>query len=127
MKRVTHLGENDVIHCVTPQEDAVIRKLLHEAGKTWFSGESFLEKSFWHLEKKNHCIRPFIGTRGHVAFFKENGFIVNPASDFIPPKLIIEDPELFNHWSKSRPIEKWMSMFGIEGVITQYNRWKPNK
>jgi hypothetical protein len=83
MKLVTDLGENEVIHCPTIEEAEAICRLMDWAGLRWNGGDSYLQENDWRTHKKNTCYRPKRGTFTELKFFKENGYIIHKAPEFL--------------------------------------------
>lgn len=64
--KVTDLKENEVIHCKTEAEAIRICKLMHEAGKTWSSGDSYLDYNNWIKYQDRTCYHPALNKFGCV-------------------------------------------------------------
>jgi hypothetical protein len=86
MKKVTELTDKEVIHCPTEQEAEAICLLMHEAGLTWSTGNSYLGRTQWDNRESEMCYRPTRGSWGSEDIYRSDGFIIHPASLFLPPE-----------------------------------------
>ena len=73
--KVTDLKENECIHCETEEQANAICKLMHEAGLTWNSGDSYLEFNKT-IYKSETCYFPAKGEFSDLTFAKEEKYIV---------------------------------------------------
>jgi hypothetical protein len=95
MKKVKDLKENEVIHCPTEREAEAICLLMHNAGLKWENGASFLEKTYWSNFRENMCYNPTTRLNNSLKYFKEQGFRIHPASDFLPEHFYLGLPLYF--------------------------------
>lgn len=103
-KRVTDLGKNEVIHCSTEEEAKAICKLMHEAGLEWCSGLSYINKTNWLYHDESTCYYPYEGQYCNFKYFKDKGYTIHPASDFLEPEFEfgeeVEVSQNGNKWVK---------------------------
>jgi len=85
MKKVEELGIHEVIHCATEEKAIAICKLMDKAGFTWAWNERYTRENKWYFEKENTCYRPKNSSYASVHFYKEKGYKIYPASDFLEP------------------------------------------
>ena len=83
--KVTDLKENECIHCETEEQAIAICKLMHEAGLTWNSGESYLETKYYYNEgsKSGNCYFPAVGEFSDLTFAKEEKYKIYKAEQFL--------------------------------------------
>jgi hypothetical protein len=82
--RIQDLGKEDVVHCPTEREAKEILRLAHEQGLEWNSGYSFLDRPEWDTYSDKTCYILKAGQYCDLAFSKQAGIKVFPASDFLP-------------------------------------------
>ena len=83
--KVTDLKENECIHCETEEQAKAICKLMHEAGLTWNSGNSYLETKYYYNEgsKSGNCYFPAKGEFSDLTFAKEEKYKIYKAEQFL--------------------------------------------
>ena len=83
--KVTDLKENECIHCETEEQAKAICKLMHEAGLTWNSGDSYLETKYYYHEgsKSGNCYFPAKGEFSDLTFAKEEKCKIYKAEQFL--------------------------------------------
>ena len=83
--KVTDLKENECIHCETEEQANAICKLMHEAGLTWNSGDSYLETKYYYNEgsKSGNCYFPAKGEFSDLTFAKEEKYKIYKAEQFL--------------------------------------------
>ena len=83
--KVTDLKENECIHCETEEQANAICKLMHEAGLTWNSGESYLETKYYYHEgsESGNCYFPAKGEFSDLTFAKEEKYKIYKAEQFL--------------------------------------------
>lgn len=55
-------GSNTVMHCRNSEEIDMFKRYLHDSGKTWFSGRSYIDNEI--LLGDDVCFRFNVGVRG---------------------------------------------------------------
>lgn len=83
MKNVKDLKSKEVIYCSTLEEALAICRLMHSEGLTWNSGASYLKHEKFLMYQSGVCFRPAKGEHGNLSYFKDNRYIIYPASDFL--------------------------------------------
>ena len=86
--KVTDLKENECIHCETQEQAKAICKLMHEAGLTWNSGDSYLEENGYNIYKSETCYFPAEGEFSDLTFAKEEKYKIYKAEQFLNQKKI---------------------------------------
>ena len=86
MKKVTDLGEKEVIHCRTEEEANAICKLMHEAGLSWCTGDSYLDDNKWYGHNEMSCYNPNNGVCYNIYYYEKRDCKIYPASDFLEPE-----------------------------------------
>ena len=83
--KVTYLKANECIHCETEEQAKAICKLMHEAGLTWNSGDSYLETKYYYNEgsKSGNCYFPAKGEFSDLTFAKEEKYKIYKAEQFL--------------------------------------------
>ena len=83
--KVTDLKENECIHCETEEQANAICKLMHEAGLTWNSGDSYLETKYYYHEgsESGNCYFPAKGEFSDLTFAKEEKCKIYKAEQFL--------------------------------------------
>ena len=83
--KVTDLKANECIHCETEEQAKAICKLMHEAGLTWNSGDSYLETKYYYNEgsKSGNCYFPAKGEFSDLTFAKEEKYKIYKAEQFL--------------------------------------------
>ena len=83
--KVTDLKANECIHCETEEQAKAICKLMHEAGLTWNSGDSYLETKYYYHEgsKSGNCYFPAKGEFSDLTFAKEEKYKIYKAEQFL--------------------------------------------
>ena len=83
--KVTDLQENECIHCETEEQAKAICKLMHEAGLTWNSGDSYLETKYYYHEgsESGNCYFPAKGEFSDLTFAKEEKCKIYKAEQFL--------------------------------------------
>ena len=83
--KVTDLKANECIHCETEEQAKAICKLMHEAGLTWNSGDSYLETKYYYNEgsKSGNCYFPAKGEFSDLTFAKEEKYTIYRAEQFL--------------------------------------------
>ena len=83
--KVTDLKENECIHCETKEQANAICKLMHEAGLTWNSGDSYLETKYYYHEgsESGNCYFPAKGEFSDLTFAKEEKCKIYKAEQFL--------------------------------------------
>ncbi len=81
--KVTDLKENECIHCETEEQANTICKLMHEAGLTWYFGDSYLSKNNYDVYNQNTCYNPKIGQYCDFNFYKQNNYTIYKAEQFL--------------------------------------------
>ena len=83
--KVTDLKENECIHCETEEQANAICKLMHDAGLTWNSGDSYLETKYYYHEgsESGNCYFPAKGEFSDLTFPKELKFKIYKAEQFL--------------------------------------------
>ena len=83
--KVTDLKENECIHCETEEQANAICKLMHEAGLTWNSGDSYLETKYYYHEgsESGNCYFPAKGEFSDLTFAKEEKYKIYKAEQFL--------------------------------------------
>ena len=101
--KVTDLKENECIHCETKEQAKAICKLMHEAGLTWNSGDSYLDTKYYYNEgsKSGNCYFPAKGEFSDLTFAKEEKYKIYKAEQFLNQKYRNHE---YNRKHKSRNI-----------------------
>ena len=84
--KVTDLKENECIHCETEEQANAICKLMHEAGLTWRSGDSYLKKTEYSFYKSETCYFPATGEFSDLDYAKEENNTIYKAEQFLNQK-----------------------------------------
>ncbi len=74
MKTIAELGEKDVIVCRTEGEVIALEKLLHECGRKWINGQSYLKHSAEHMLEEEGSVGFHVHKGRHQTgdFYKSN-------------------------------------------------------
>ena len=48
-------GEDAVMHCPTLESANIFCQFLHENGRRWSSGQSYIEVNYWHDYREDSC------------------------------------------------------------------------
>ena len=80
--KVTDLKANECIHCETEEQANAICKLMHEAGLTWNSGDSYLEFNK-PIYKSETCYFPAEGVFTGLDYAKEENNTIYKAEKFL--------------------------------------------
>jgi len=84
MKKLSdYKGQKVVVNCPTEQEDLEFRKLMHSEGLKWWTGRSYLQITNWSNYKENTCYYFNDGEFSDIDFYKQKGYTILPASDFL--------------------------------------------
>jgi len=83
MKKITDLKFREVIHCETKEEATAICILMDRAGLRWKSKEKYTSNNQWKFYKEDTCYHPKGNSYSDVEFYKEEGYKIYPASDFL--------------------------------------------
>ena len=81
--KVTDLKANECIHCETEEQANAICKLMHEAGLTWNSGDSYFSKNNYNIYKSETCYFPAEGEFSDLTFAKEEKCKIYKAEQFL--------------------------------------------
>lgn len=65
-----------VMHCSTREEAENFCRVMHEAGKKWCDGTSYLCRTEWDDLKENTCYRFNNGSFGSLQLYKDNFLIL---------------------------------------------------
>ena len=84
--KVTDLKENECIHCETEEQANAICKLMHEAGLTWNSGDSYLLVNLYDIYKSETCYFPAEGVFTGLDYAKEENNKIYKAEQFLNQK-----------------------------------------
>lgn len=86
-----------VMHCATEEEANSFLEVLHNAGREWNSGDSYLNTNYYNDYGNQTCYRFNAGEYGFLQYYKGNGYIVLEWSDFMEDKTPeISDEEFHN-------------------------------
>ena len=81
--KVTDLKENECIHCETEEQAKAICKLMHEAGLTWDSGDSYLSVNLYDIYKSETCYFPADGQYADLDYAKEENNKIYKVKQFL--------------------------------------------
>lgn len=81
--RISDLKVNELIHCKTKAEAIRICKLMHEAGKTWSFGDSYLDYNHWDMYQNKTYYHPALNKYGSVLWSGLNSHIIYSSELFI--------------------------------------------
>ena len=65
-------GRLYVMHCETEEQANYFCSFLHDAGKTWCTGQSYLGKTCWSAEGNGICYAFVDGTYGSYDWFTKS-------------------------------------------------------
>ena len=65
---------NYTMHCETQEEAEDFCKTMHETGRKWCNGKSYLEENNWNKREKNTCYGFNEGTYGSTEAYGEFPF-----------------------------------------------------
>jgi len=71
-----------VMHCKTEEEAEEFCKLMHEDGRKWCSGESYVERLTWDIYKMDMCYNFNSGKYCDVPFYIRRDYKVLEWADF---------------------------------------------
>ena len=71
-----------VMHCKTRKQANKFCKFLAEQGKTWNSGDSYLDKDYFNEFKNKLCYAFNDGQCMDIEFYEKNGYTILEAKDF---------------------------------------------
>ena len=84
--KVTDLKENECIHCETEEQAIAICKLMHDAGLTWYYGDSYLSENLYDIYKSETCYYPADGQYTGLDYAKEEKDKIYKAEQFLNQK-----------------------------------------
>ena len=121
MKNIKDLGEEEVIWCKTISECEAISGLLHKNGLAWKNGSSYLVfKPYNECIDEGFCFRPKVGRFDSLELYKDEGYIIHNAKDFLKetPKQVSKEvkeelQDILKEWVESR-FQKGLNVIIIE-------------
>lgn len=78
-----------VMHCKTEEEAKDFCRVLHEAGRKWDGGGSYLQTTNWHDNLM--CYNFNTGLYSDIPFYLRHGFTILEWSDFMKKKFTKDD------------------------------------
>lgn len=75
-------NSNVVVHCLTPDEDSMVRNILHSYGFKW-ADTTPMTQSFWREYKDRYCIDPFDCRYCHIDYYKTHKKDIISAQKFL--------------------------------------------
>lgn len=95
MRKISDIDDGtskNVIHCKNKAEADLICNMLHDMGKTWESGASYLNNSGYREEEGGSCYNPGFGIKYDYNYYKHycpTKIKIYKASDFLPRKSLL--------------------------------------
>ena len=77
------ISENTVVHCPTEELANQVLAIGEVCGRTWSSGDKYSDKNLWERNKKESCYNLNTGATDNVDWYKEKGYNVISAEEFI--------------------------------------------
>ena len=77
---------NYVMHCKTEEEATDFCNYMHNIGRRWCSGESYLNRTCWDWYQKNTAYNFNGNSYANVKFYIENKYTILEWSDFMKKK-----------------------------------------
>lgn len=74
---------NYVMHCKTEEEDRSFREYLHSVGRKWSSGNSYLTKTYWNVNREYTCYRFNSDEYGDIHYYRRTDYTILEWSDFM--------------------------------------------
>lgn len=62
-----------VMHCDTREKAILFTTYLHNHGKRWINGDSYLNNENWAMHKPDTCYRFVIGRAAGLKFYQDHG------------------------------------------------------
>ena len=78
-----YLGKDCVMHCATEEEANDFLKVMHDLGRKWIYGESYLTSNYWRFYKENTCYRIDKGEYCYMGYYRSLGCRILEWSDFV--------------------------------------------
>lgn len=69
-----YTDEKYVMHCDTKEKAIIFTTYLHNHGKKWVSGNSYLERDLWNGNGADTCYRFNAGKRSDLQHYKNLGY-----------------------------------------------------
>lgn len=82
MRTIESIKSKEVVHCPTIKEAQKFCKLLHEAGRKWCNGSSYLEYDNWSYYQENTCYNPSKDEFSNKSWYEERNYTIIPCSEF---------------------------------------------
>lgn len=89
IEKLQNLPARTVIHCPEEQQARQLCDALHEMGKTWVTGKSYAEHTFWDYHKEAMCYE-MDGTCSDKYYYGKRKYTVIPFDELVKPTLIDE-------------------------------------
>lgn len=83
MKKVIDTSKKVAYHCETKKIAKALLRIAHDQGLKWCTGGSYSGKSNWVTHNKNTSYAFYEGTFTSKAFYKEQGYTIINAKEFL--------------------------------------------
>lgn len=80
-----------VMHCKTEEEAKDFCRVLHEAGRTWITGRSYIDHTNFEDDKGDTCYNFNSGTYDKISFYKYGNYTILEWSDFMKKEFTKDD------------------------------------
>jgi hypothetical protein len=78
-----HPGDKVVMHCKTKEEAESFCQYLHENGKTWCNGDSYIGRTYWDSNGEMMAYRFNRSTYASVPYYRSEGCTILEWSDYM--------------------------------------------
>lgn len=99
-RTIQSIKHKEVVHCPTEEQATKFCKLLHDAGKEWSSGDSYLKKIYYNYYGSDTCYNVNEGSYCNIRYYGSEKYNVISCEEFF------EQPPVWV-WGKVDKVGLW--------------------
>lgn len=80
-----------VMRCMTEEEAKDFCRVMHDAGRKWCDGQSYLDNTWWDEDRYRTCYNFNANKKGSIDFYAAHGYHVLYWSDFMDKEFTKDD------------------------------------